>query len=453
MNTVARSASGAEAVPAASEPPACSASAFQSRDFRLYQTARLLVILGAEAQSVAVAWQVYQLTHSALSLGNTGLALFLPGLFFMLPAGHVADRYDKRYVILTCYGLQAICTATLLWISMHHIGSILPIYAVLFLIGTGRCFSGPAASAMLPTLVPKESFVNAVTWGATIYQVANATGPMFGGLLFTASVGVLGPRLAPWHGAPIVYVFTLMMLCSFMLLVGMIRVRPVAGPQKAFNWSTLIAGLTYVARTRLLLGSISLDLFAVLLGGAVALMPIFAESVLHAGPQGLGLLRAMPSLGALVVSLALLMKPIKRKAGKLMLTCVGIFGVATVVFGLSRNLYLSMVALLLVGASDMVSVVIRSSVLQLATPPEMRGRVSAVNWLFIGASNEFGEFESGLTAHWWGAVPAVVIGGIASVVVTASASLLFPALRRADQLTSESLRQAELELAQAEPIN
>ena len=244
-----------------------------------------------------------------------------------------------------------------------------------------------------------------------------------------------------------------MMLCGFMLLVAMIRVRPVAGPQKAFSWSTVLAGLTYVARTRLLLGSISLDLFAVLLGGAVALMPIFAETVLHAGPQGLGLLRAMPSLGALAVSLTLLLKPIKRQAGKLMLTCVGIFGVATVVFGLSKNLYLSMGALLLVGASDMVSVVIRSSVLQLATPPEMRGRVSAVNWLFIGASNEFGEFESGLTAHWWGAVRAVVIGGIASVVVTGSAAMLFPALRRADQLTTESLREAELELAQAEPID
>lgn len=444
-------ASGRET--ATAEPAAKPPSAFLSRDFRLYQAARLLVILGAEAQSVAVAWQVYQLTHSALSLGNTGLALFLPGLFFMLPAGHVADRYDKRYVILTCYGLQAICTAALLWISMHHISSILPIYAVLFLIGTGRCFSGPAASAMLPSLVPKESFVNAVTWGATIYQTANATGPMVGGILFTASLVVFGPRLGAWQGAPIVYIFTLAMLCGFMLLVGMIRVRPVAGPQKAFNWTTLLAGLTYVARTRLLLGSISLDLFAVLLGGAVALMPIFAETVLHAGPQGLGLLRAMPSLGALAVSVTLILKPIKRKAGKLMLTCVGIFGVATVVFGLSHKLWVSMVALLLVGASDMVSVVIRSSVLQLATPPEMRGRVSAVNWLFIGASNEFGEFESGLTAHWWGAVPAVVIGGIASVVVTGSAALLFPALRRADQLTAESLQEAELELAQAEPID
>jgi MFS family permease len=428
--------------------------AFQSRDFRLYQSARLLVILGAEAQSVAVAWQVYQITHSALSLGYTGLALFLPGLFFMLPAGHVADRYDKRGVILTCYAVQAIATGALLWLSLRGVGRILPIYAVLFLIGTGRCFSGPAASAMMPSLVPREDFVNAVTWGATIYQVANATGPMVGGLLFTATLGAAGMRLLPpqWRGAPVVYCFTLAMLLGFLVLVAFIQARPPAGGKKAFNAKTVLAGLRYVAETRLLLGSIALDLFAVLLGGAVALMPIFAHDVLHAGAQGLGILRAMPSLGALAVSLTLVFKPIKRKAGVTMLVCVGIFGAATVVFGLSRTIWVSMLALLLVGASDMVSVVIRSSVLQLATPEEMRGRVSAVNWLFIGASNEFGEFESGLTAQWWGAVPAVVIGGVASLAVTGIAAVVFPQLRRADQLTAESLRAAELELADAEPI-
>ncbi len=445
----------ANTVPAV--PLASRGAAFHSRDFRLYQTARLLVILGAEAQSIAVAWQVYQISmasghsarDSALRLGYTGLALFLPGLFFMLPAGHVADRYDKRHVILACYALQAICTAGLLWISLHPVRSILPIYAVLFLIGMGRCFSGPAASAMLPLLVPKESFVNAVTWGATIYQVANATGPMVGGFLFAATWAAIGR----YRGAPVVYLFTLAMLCGFMLLVGSIRVQAVAGEKKAFNATTVLAGLHYVARTRLLLGSISLDLFAVLLGGAVALLPIFADKVLHAGPQGLAILRAMPSLGALAVSLTLVFKPIKRRAGKSMMLCVGLFGFATVVFGLSRNIWLSMGALLVVGASDMVSVVIRSSILQLATPPEMRGRVSAVNWLFIGASNEFGEFESGVTAKWWGAVPAVVIGGVASVCVTLAAAVFFPALRRADQLTAESLREAETELAEAEPID
>ena len=429
--------------------PAGGSTAFRSRDFRLYQSARLLVILGAEAQSVAVAWQVYKITGSALSLGNTGLALFLPGLLFMLPAGHVADRYDKRNVILLCYSLQAICTVALLWISLHPIHSILPIYGVLFLIGTGRCFSGPAASAMLPSLVPKDDFVNAVTWGATVYQTANAVGPMFGGLLFTATILALGR----WQGAPIVYVFTLVMLCGFLVLVGSIKSRPVTVIKKAFDVSTMLAGLKYVAQTRLLLGSISLDLFAVLLGGAVALMPIFAHDVLHAGPRGLGLLRAMPSLGALAVSLTMVVKPIQRRAGATMMVCVGIFGAATVVFGFSRTIWVSMIALLFVGASDMVSVVVRSSVLQLATPEQMRGRVSAVNWLFIGASNEFGEFESGLTAHWWGAVPAVVIGGVGSLVVTAVSAVAFPALRRADRLTAESLRAAEVQLAIAEPVD
>jgi MFS family permease len=424
-------------------------SAFRSREFRLYQAARLLVILGAEAQSVAVAWQVYQITHSPLSLGYTGLALFMPGLFFMLPAGHVADRYDKRGVILVCYGLQALATSVLLWISLHPVHSILPIYAVLFLIGTGRCFSGPAASAMLPTLVPKEDFVNAVTWGATIYQTANSVGPMFGGLLFTAAIPVLGR----FNGAPVVYCFTLLMLVGFMILVSGIGPRPDTGVKKAFDAKTVLAGLRYVAETKLLLGSISLDLFAVLLGGAVALMPIFAHEVLKAGPSGLGLLRAMPSLGALAVSLTLVFRPIERAAGKTMLVCVGIFGAATVLFGVSKSIWISMVALLFVGASDMVSVVIRSSILQLATPPAMRGRVSAVNWLFIGASNEFGEFESGLTAHWWGAVPAVVIGGVASLAVTGIAAVVFPALRKADKLTAESLQEAEAELAEAEPVD
>jgi MFS family permease len=421
--------------------------ALRSRDFRLYQLARLLVILGAEAQSVAVAWQVYQLTHSPLSLGYTGLALFLPGLFFMLPAGHVADRYDKRDVILVCYSVQAVATCALLWIALHPVGSIAPVYCVLFLIGTGRCFSGPAASAMVPSLVPKEDFVNAVTLGASIYQTANAVGPMFGGLLFTLTFVVLGK----WQGAAVVYVFTLAMLLGFILLVGSIGPRPSTGEKKAFDIPTMLAGLKYVVGTRLLLGSISLDLFAVLLGGAVALMPIFAHDVLHAGPSGLGLLRAMPSLGALAVSLTMLFLPIKRRAGMTMLVCVGIFGAATVVFGLSRSIWVSMVALLLIGASDMVSVVVRSSVLQLATPPEMRGRVSAVNWLFIGASNEFGEYESGLTAHWWGAVRAVVIGGIGSLVVTGAAAVLFPALRNADKLTAESLQASEVLMAESEP--
>jgi MFS family permease len=425
-------------------------SAFLSRDFRLYQSARLLGILGAEAQSVAVAWQVYQITHSPLDLGLTGLALFAPGIFFMLAAGHAADRYDRRWIILTCYSGQALCTIALLWFSLHRIAHIWPIYAVLLGIGLGRAFSGPASSALLPSLVPKEHFVNAVTWGAIIFQVANIAGPAVGGLLFTLP---LTGAMAAWNGAAVVYAFTLLMLLAFILLVGSMRTRPVQVVKNAFNLETMLAGFKYVWQAKLLLGSISLDLFAVLLGGATALLPIYATDILHAGPSGLGLLRAMPSIGALAVSLVMTVRPIKHDAGKLMLVCVGIFGAATVVFGLSRTMWVSLLALVIVGASDMVSVVVRSSILQLATPPEMRGRVSAVNWLFVGASNEFGEFESGVTAQWWGAVRAVVIGGIGSMIVTGAAGVLFPALRRADALTAESLMEAGRDESVAETVD
>jgi MFS family permease len=426
--------------------------AWQSRDFRFYSAARLMGIMGAEAQSVGVAWQIYEITHSALALGYTGLALFLPGIFFVLPAGHVADRYERRTVILTCYTVQALATMALLWLALHHSHNIWLIYAILFVIGAGRCFSGPAASALVPTLVPKHHFVNAVTWGATIFQIANASGPMIGGLLFTIPLlHLFGGRLASFNGAPLVYAFTLLGLLVFLTLFSVIKPRG-AGEKKGFTVDTMLAGLRYVIGTRLLLGSISLDLFAVLLGGAASLLPIFASDILHSGANGLGLLRAMPSLGALAVSLTLLVRPIKRRAGKTMLVCVGIFGAATVVFGLSRNLLLSCVALVIIGASDMISVVVRSSILQLATPPEMRGRVSSINWLFIGVSNEVGEYESGLTAHWWGAVRAVVIGGVASLAVTGIWSIFFPALRHADTLTADSLIAVEKQFSSMEPV-
>ena len=426
------------------------ASAFLSRDFRLYQTARLLVILGAEAQSVAVAWQVYQITHSALDLGLTGLALFAPGLFFMLWAGHVADRYDRRWIIMACYGVQAVCTMALLRFALHPTGGVWPIYAVLLGIGMGRAFSGPASSALLPSLVPRHHFVNAVTWGSIVFQIANIAGPAVGGLLFTLP---LKGYMTRWSGAAVVYAFTLTTLLAFLALVGAMRTKPVRALKKGFDLETMLAGFRYVWQAKLLLGSISLDLFAVLLGGAVALMPIYATEILHAGPQALGLLRAMPALGALMVSLTMTVRPIQRGAGKLMLTCVAIYGAATVTFGLSRTMWLSLVALVIIGASDMVSVVIRASILQLATPPEMRGRVSAVNWLFVGASNEFGGFESGLTAHWWGAVRAVVVGGIGSLIVTGIAAAVFPALRNANELSAESLMASNMQQSVAEPAD
>ena len=415
------------------------AAAFLSRDFLLYQLARVGVIIGAEAQALGVAWQVYEITHRAIDLGYTGLVLFLPGLIFILPAGHVADRFDRRQVILVCYTLQAVCSFVLFRLAWTGIHRVWPIFVLLFIVGTGRAFSGPASSALIPHLVPQEHFVNAITWGSAIFQIANIVGPALGGVLFTLP---LHTRL---HGASLVYFFSFFTILWFLALILSLHVRPGRMEHRAISRDVILAGFRYVARTQILLGSISLDLFAVLLGGAVALLPIFAQDILHAGPRGLGLLRAAPALGALTVSLWLMIRPIRARAGVKMLTCVAIFGAATIVFGVSRNLPLSLAALYIVGASDMVSVVIRSSMLQLATPPEMRGRVSAVNSLFVGASNELGEFESGLTAQWWGAVRAVIYGGIGSLLITGLWSAFFPNLRRAGALTPEALLAAEEE--------
>lgn len=417
-------------------------AAFASRDFRRYQMARLMVIMGAEAQAVAVAWQVYEITHRAVDLGYTGLLLFLPGLLFLLPSGHVADRFDRRVVILVCYSLQGFCTLGLLelaWRGVHHVE---PIFALLFLIGSGRAFSAPASAALLPHLVPADHFVNAVTWGSTVLQVANITGPAVGGLLYTLPWGRNFP------GASAVFLFALATELWFLLLVGSLHARPGRMEHRDLSVSVLLAGFRYVWRAKLLLGSISLDLFVVLLGGATALLPIYAADILHTGPQGLGLLRAAPAFGALIVSMWIAFRPLQRRAGIKMLIGVGLFGAATILFGVSTNLALSVAALTAIGASDMMSVVVRLSMLQLATPASMRGRVSAVNSLFIGASNELGEFESGVTAQWWGAVRAVVIGGIGSMVVTGLWAMLFPALRRVDRLSPDALRIPEEEVAE-----
>jgi MFS family permease len=413
-------------------------AAFASSDFRRYQMARAAVIIGAEAQTVAVAWQVYSITGRALDLGYTGLALFLPGLLFLLPAGHVADRFDRRKVILLCYGLQVFCTGALLAIALLGLRDVRLIYAVLFLVGTGRSFSGPASSALIPHLVPEGSFVNAITWGAAIFQFANIAGPGLGGLLFTLPIhGALA-------GAGIVYIATLTGLICYLILVGSLSIRLGRMEHRELSTKVMFAGFQYVRRAPILLGSLSLDLFVVLLGGSVALMPIFAHEILHTGPKGLGMLRAAPALGALIVSVTMARYPLKRRAGHFLFAGVALFGASTIVFGMSRNLALSLAALAVSGAADMISVVVRSSVLQLATPPEMRGRVSAVNALFLGGSNELGEFESGLTAQWMGAVRATVVGGIGAMIVTGIWFGLFPALRHADELTAKELRKSAL---------
>ncbi len=413
--------------------------AFASRDFRRFQLARVAAVLGYAAQSVAVAWQVYSITHRAIDLGYTGLVQFLPGLIFLLPAGHVADRFDRRHIILVCYWLQAVCTLALLLLARAGLPSVYPIYIVLFFVGTARTFSGPANSALIPHLVPEEHFVNAVTWGATIFQFATIIGPALGGILFALPLlhYVSDTKL---QGAGIVYVFTLATLGWSLILISSMHVRVGRMEHRALSLKVVMAGFQYMGRSPLLLGAASLDLFAVLLGGAVALTPIFANDILHTGPRGLGMLRAAPAAGAVTMSLLLARFPFRRRAGLRLFVCVAIFGVATIVFGYSRNLALSLSALYISGAADSISVIIRGSLLQLATPAEMRGRVSAVNSLFIGASNELGEFESGLTAQWWGAVRATVYGGVGALAVAGLWSVIFPSLRKADELTAEALR-------------
>jgi len=413
--------------------------AFAYRDFTRYQLARVAAILGAEAQSVAVAWQVYSITHRAIDLGYTGLALFLPALLFLLPAGHVADRFDRRIVILTCYSLQVLCTLALAALAWTDTRNIVAIYAVLFFIGTGRAFSFPASSSLIPMLVPEIHFVNAVTWGGSVFQFANITGPALGGLLFTFPLARFfpGTRL---EGAGIVYMFTLVTVLWYLFMVFSMEIRPGRAEHRATTLKVMLAGLDYVRRSPLLLGSFSLDLFVVFLGGATALMPIFAHEILHQGPRGLGILRAAPAVGSLAMGLVMARFPMRRRAGRWLFVCVAVFGVATVVFGLSRAMWLSLASLAVAGAADTISVIVRSSLLQLGTPPEMRGRASAVNSLFVGASNELGEFESGVTAQWWGAVRATVIGGLGSLVVAALWAGMFPKLRKANELTSRALR-------------
>jgi MFS family permease len=299
---------------------------------------------------------------------------------------------------------------------------------VLVAMGFVRVFNGPAGQAFSPLLVPAAVFPNAAAWGSSIFNAATILGPVIGGVLYAL------------RGSPeAVYLTAAAALAASVLLMLAIRIQGVQQMSRGRDWNTVLAGFQYVWRNKLILGTTTLDLFAVLLGGAVALLPVFARELLHAGPRGLGLLRASPGLGAGLMAIVIAYIPLRRRAGVKMLCCVASFGAATVVFGLSRNLYLSMFALFLVGAADMVSVIVRSTVVQLATPDEMRGRVSAVNMLFIGASNEFGQFESGVTAQWMGAVPAVVAGGVGTIVVVALWSWLFPALRRVDRLTQESL--------------
>jgi MFS family permease len=398
-------------------------AAFQHRDFRLYLSARFLSNVGSQMMSVAVAWQVYAITHRAIDLGYVGLAQFVPAFAFSTVAGQLADRIDRGRIAATCNLVLAACALALLFLVLRPTHPVLPIYVVLFFIGVARSFAGPASQSFLPSLVPTEHFPNAVAWGSTVWQVSTIVGPSVGGVLY----GV---------GASWVYGISAALMALASALVFAIRARPIVrrGDKEALSWETILAGFRYVKRHRVILGSVSLDLFAVLLGGATALLPVYASDYLHVGAMGLGVLRSAPAVGAAVTAIVLAYRPLVHRAGVTMLASVATFGVATVVFGVSRSFGVSLLALAILGASDMVSVMVRSTVVQLRTPHEMRGRVSAVNTMFIVASNELGEFESGITAAWLGPVAAVVVGGLGSILVVALYAVFFPELRAIDRL-------------------
>ena len=429
-------------MPTAAEISVSPRAAFQHRDFRLFQAGRALSIVGSEMQSVAVGWQVFQITHRPLDLGYVGLVQFLPGILLSLPAGHAADRFDRRGVLLACNVSYAFCSLLLFLQARAGIHSVLPIFAVLLLIGITRAFSGPVSQALAPQVVPQEHFGNAVAWGASIFQVASVVGPALGGLIYGWA-----------RGAYSVYATAVCMYSAAFSFILMMHVRTGRMETRDVSLETVLAGFRYVWQEKIILGSISLDLFAVLLGGAVALLPVFAQDILHIGPRGLGLLRSMPAAGAALMAVWLAYRPLRRRAGVTMFIAITIFGVATIVFGISRSVVVSLIALFVIGASDMISVVIRSTLVQIATPPAMRGRVSAVNLLFIGASNEFGQFESGITGQWFGAVPAVVLGGVGTLLVVGVWSLIFPSLRQMDRLLPKLETQVIPEAAgQQEPI-
>ncbi|MGB2590015.1 MAG: MFS transporter [Candidatus Acidiferrum sp.] len=406
-------------------------AAFRYPSFVLFQTARFGIVLATEMQSVAVGWQVYEITKRPLDLGLVGLAQFLPGILLFLVSGHVADRYDRRKLIVVCYAGFALCCALLLVTAVREVRTVSYIFAILVLLGVVRSFNGPVSRAFLPQLVPEEHFPNAVAWASTTFQGAAILGPALGGIIY-----------ALFRGPGAVYGLAAAMACGAIFCVAKIKIREKPRAREPVNPRTVLAGLRYIWREKLILGSISLDLFAVFLGGAVALLPVYAREILLTGPWGLGLLRAAPGVGAAVMAVFLAHRPFQRKVGLIMLWCVAGFGAFTILFGLSRSLTLSLIALFFVGATDMVSVIVRGILIQVATPDEMRGRVNAVDMVFIGASNEFGEFESGLTAQWFGTIPAVVLGGIGTIVVTAIWAWRFPELRKVEQVHTLPTRAA-----------
>lgn len=394
------------------------------RPFVLFWLARLAATMATQMLALLIGWQVYQLTSSAFDLGLIGLIQFVPAVVLTLAIGHAADRYDRRTIVraaLAVYALTALAVSVAM--LMGRLTSEL-LFAAVFLIGSARAFELPTGHSLVPSLVPSKLLPRAVAAWASANQVAVIGGPALGGLIYVVSPVLVG-------------LLCLILFTISIVLVSLIEAKGTAKGAAAARepptFKSVLAGFDFIRSRRRLLGVITLDLFVVLLGGATALLPVFARDILAAGPIGLGLLRSAPAIGALVTTVALSHHPIERHIGQWMFAAVAMFGAATVLFGLSTFLPLSMLALAVLGASDAVSVVVRFSLVQIETPDDKRGRVSAINYLFVGSSNTLGEFESGLVAAWLGAVPSVVIGGVGSLLVAATWMLLFPDLRRVDR--------------------
>jgi MFS family permease len=427
-------------------------AAFRSIGFRFFTTGNLLSIIGRQMLAVAVEWEIYRRTHSATALGLVGLVFAIPIVGLSLPAGHLADRTSRKHIILWSQIFSSITSALLAIVSWQHLSipqtwilrgcnhflrgiaavferhdqtfhfddaSIPIIYLLLFVGAIARTFSWAARSSFFPNLVPRDAFSNAVTWNNSVFQIGSVVGPAISGFVVAHL------------GFPIVYMVDAVTAFAFLLLTLPIRRgKQVRHAAEQSTWRSLAAGAKFVFSKKVILATITLDLFAVLLGGSVALLPIFADQILHCGPVGLGWMRAAPAIGAFAMALVVAYLPPMRQAGKTLLWCVTGFGIATVIFGLSKALWLSLTVLFLAGALDSVSVIIRGSIVQLVTPDEMRGRVSAVNNIFIGTSNEFGALESGLTAALFGPVISVVGGGIGTILVVIGSALKWPDIRK-----------------------
>lgn len=399
----------------------------KNRDFTLYLCSRFFASIATQMIIMAVGWQVYHITGRVLDLGLIGLSQFLPFLCLVLFSGHVADQFDRRLIILAGHCSYGVCALVLLGLAAGKTSTTLPIFCVLAIFGVTRAFQLPASQSFVPTIVPIQSLRNALALNSSINQVATIAGPSIGGVVYAIAEARFGRN----SGAGVVYGAAAVLLLLAITLVALIRKRRMSSGRTVLSWATLLEGLRFVWHRKTVLGAISLDLFAVLFGGATALLPAYTRDVLHAGPEVFGYLRAAPGIGAGFTAVWLAFRPVTKRVGPTMFAGVAAFGVATIVLGLTKLFWVAMTALVILGIGDMISVFIRSLLVQLETPDEIRGRVSAVNAVFIGASNELGEFESGVTAAWFGLVPAIVLGGVATLAVTGLwARVFFPRLWR-----------------------